>query len=176
MSDINSVEYWMNNCIFVPIDTKDDYDYKMEPEYIVAQEYWNDKKNLLCDYYKDSVNLLQFIENITVLAFNEDKEGYYINMVIHNGIPVTRSSGGSHDYVNLEYNIKNQKRITIITYDGFLYDMDCWIDDMMDDMDYVDRERYYNFIDNMNYPNLTPCILSKIFTTLFDFFDKNILF
>jgi hypothetical protein len=83
MSDY-TVDDWCNYGAFGM-----DVNYKEQPEYIKAQEFWLDKKAELLEEYKYcNPSIAKFIESITVMRIHDSQEGepaglYKISLIVN---------------------------------------------------------------------------------------------
>jgi hypothetical protein len=166
--DVTSVDYWIKCCI--------DKDYKELPHYIEAQKIWSLKKCDLIEIFTNKPNVIEFINNITVIQFYEKDDCYTMIGVIK----MNYVNDDDDDYYP-EYNYKHfcfiydpimliQRQITLTDYDGFTYDMGMFLKyDYTEDQDAIDKELYGDFRKMTGYTDIGLKDLSTIFA-----FEKSV--
>uniref|UniRef100_A0A6C0HFL1 Uncharacterized protein n=1 Tax=viral metagenome TaxID=1070528 RepID=A0A6C0HFL1_9ZZZZ len=170
--DVNSVDYWINYCTFGI-----DKDYREQPYYSEAQRFWSIKK---CDLietfnFRNKPNVVEFINNITVLQFYEKDDCYTMIGVIkmHYKTPPTYEPEYNYKHFCFIYDpiMLIQKQITLTDYDGFVYDIGMFMkyDYMLDteDQEAIDKELYDNFTKIMGYKEVEFEDFSTIFNQPF---------
>jgi hypothetical protein len=172
--DTQSLDYWINYKTFGIINE----DYKEQPNYREAQQFWAPIKLELLDMFKDKPEVLRFLNNLTLMCFYRNEgNAYCVSLIIKDG--GEQRPCCSHNFIDLEFDPKAsmKKRIKISEYDGFQYDV---YDELMDpnyndatfDDVRIDREVLLAYIKTTEWKGLTPEDVSIIFTRLFEYHSE----
>ena len=156
-----------------------DPNYKEKPEYILAQEFWLDKKAELLEEYKYcNSTIAQFIKNITVMQFFDEPIGLYkISLIVKSCYEGRQTLANSHEFVDLFYDTRPGEithNITISTFDWFTYDL--YEDFIRFDPTYIKDEEHFagnlckEYIKSMHWEGLPMEDVSYIFTSLFRYY------